>query len=98
MPEWGGLLRNYYYFIRESRGESRYSRAKRRKYYRYIEKEKIRLVTLGFDNELIRLYCRFLSNTRNINAQRRFEYYFIQESFDFSSEYPNNQLIKACSL
>lgn len=78
MPEWGGLLRNYYYFIRESRGTSRHSRAKRRRYYRYVRAEKDKLIMLGVDQELLRLYCRYLSNTRNQYAFKNFERHFNQ--------------------
>jgi len=75
MPQWANTLRNHYYFIRESRAANRYSRAKRRKYYRRIAAEKKRLIESGVDAELVRLYCRSLSNLRNQNAAERYEFY-----------------------
>ena len=56
-PEWANNLRNYYWFIRV---EGR-DKAKRRKYYRRIEKEKLRLVELGYDPVIVIALCRYLS-------------------------------------
>lgn len=74
----GTTLRNHYYFIRDSRTANRYSRARRRKYYRYIQDEKKRLIDSGVDAELVRLYCRMLSNLRNQNAAERYAIYAAQ--------------------
>lgn len=58
LPEWAGTLKNYYWVIRvESRDKD-----KRRKYYRWIAKEKLRLVETGIDYELIKAVCKYLSN------------------------------------
>jgi hypothetical protein len=43
-----------------------------RKQYRLIEKEKKRLHEAGVDQELVRLLCRHMVNTRNQKAQQRF--------------------------
>jgi len=65
-PEWANNLKNYYWYIRV---EGR-DKAKRRKYYRYIAKEKIRLSELGLDQELIILVCRYLSSLKNHSGVR----------------------------
>jgi len=76
VPEWGGLLRNYYFFIRSTRGvENKFKRAKRRRYYRYIASERRRIIEQGIDAEIVRLYCRWLANTRNEYTRKRFEGY-----------------------
>jgi len=59
-------LNNLYWFIRYTRIKS-----VKRKYYRYIAKEKKRLIDSGVDAEELRLYCRYLSNLRNERAQNR---------------------------
>ena len=66
-----GKLYNLYWYIRY------YSRnkTKKRKYYRYVAKEKKRLIELGADAEEVRLLCRMLSNRRNLHAERRLERY-----------------------
>ncbi|MCP5244429.1 MAG: hypothetical protein H6937_00050 [Burkholderiales bacterium] len=56
-------LYNHYWFIRYARNSS----AKRR-YYRYVEKEKKRLLVAGIDPEELRLLCRHLDNLRNRHA------------------------------
>jgi len=66
LPEWAGQLRNYYWVVRvESRDKS-----KRRRYYRYIAKEKLRLVEAGVDFNLIRAVCRYLCGF-NSAAEKR---------------------------
>lgn len=64
-------LNNYYWFIRCTR-----DKALRRKYYRWIAKEKKRLVKeSGVDAEYLRLYCRALSDRHNEHAEKRFAQY-----------------------
>lgn len=69
MSEWGGNLRNLYWFLRYHRN---WQESKRRMYYRRIAVEKKRLTESGVDPELVRLYCRFLSDTRNQHAEVRY--------------------------
>lgn len=57
-PEWSARLRSLYWYVRV---ESR-DKAKRRRYYRYIQKEKLRLAEQGLDQELIKAMCRYLTN------------------------------------
>ena len=64
------VLRNLYWQIRYHRNKSI-----RRKYYRYVFKEKQRLVELGMDREELRLICRVLANRLNQHAERRLEAY-----------------------
>lgn len=57
LPEWATTLTSHYVIIRvDARNQSR-----RRKHYRLIEKEKLRLAELGYCQECIKLVCRFLS-------------------------------------
>lgn len=69
MPEWGAVLRNYYWHLRFLRP---YDQAGRRRYYRKIEAEKKRLILSGVDGEAVRLYCRWMANPRNNDAELRF--------------------------
>lgn len=62
----GGPLRNIYWYIRASRRG-----AERRRFYRMARKEKARLAGLGFDQELIRLYCLSLADPKRENRVRR---------------------------
>ncbi len=62
LPDWSGKISNYYVVVRvEGRNKNI-----RRKYYRLIQKEKLRLAELGICQECIRLVCRFLSRKRLI--------------------------------
>lgn len=70
MPEWGGVLCNYYWQLRYHRA---YDEAARRRYYRKIEAEKKRLIESGVHQEEVRLFCRWMANPRNYAAQMRFE-------------------------
>ena len=63
-------IRNFYWRIRATRNPS-----KKRKYYRYVAKEKKRLIESGVDAEEVRLLCRALSNRLNSHAERRLERY-----------------------
>lgn len=60
VPALAGQLRNYYWMIRvEGRDKS-----KRRKYYRLVAKEKLRLAELGIDQNLIHQVYRYLSTLK----------------------------------
>ena len=63
-------LNNLYWHIRYTRNKS-----VKRKYYRYVLKEKKRLIESGVDAEEVRLLCRALSNRLNSHAERRLERY-----------------------
>jgi hypothetical protein len=63
-PEWANTLKNYYLHIRV---EGR-DKAKRRRYYRKIEKEKLRLAEMGVSQELLISVCRYLS-TLNLSSE-----------------------------
>jgi len=63
-------LNNLYWQIRYTR-----IRSVKRKYYRYVAKEKKRLIESGVDEEELRLLCRYLSNLRNERAGDRLEAY-----------------------
>ena len=52
-------LRNLYWHLRRVRC---FDSAARRKYYRRIRRERDRLVQSGYDRELVRLFCRYMSN------------------------------------
>lgn len=66
LPAWAARLRNYYWYIRV---EGR-DRAKRRRYYRYVVKEQLRLAEAGIDQELIKAICRYLSSFNKSSAER----------------------------
>lgn len=55
-PEWANNLKNYYWYIRV---EGR-DKAKRRRYYRRIYKEKLRLVESGVPEIIVEAACRYL--------------------------------------
>ena len=55
-PDWAGKLTNYYWVIR---AES-YDKSKRRRYYRLVAKEKLRLAELGIEQDLIEAVCNYL--------------------------------------
>ena len=77
---WARNLSNLYYLKRILRPGQE---SKRRAIYRAIAEEKKRLIESGVDTELVRLCCRYLANTRNRNAQRRFEEYDRQQVLPF---------------
>jgi hypothetical protein len=68
-PEWSSTIRTHYWHLRFARG---FDLSRIRKQYRLIEKEKKRLHEAGVDQELVRLLCRHMVNTRNQKAQQRF--------------------------
>ncbi|WP_143123962.1 hypothetical protein [Nitrosomonas ureae] len=63
-------LRNLYWQIRYHRNKSI-----KRRYYRYVFKEKQRLIESGVDHEELRLICRVLANRINVHAEKRLEDY-----------------------
>jgi len=66
LPEWATNLRQLYWVIRvEGRIES-----KRRRYYRKVEKEKLRLAELGVNQTKISAVCRYLCSFKNANTLR----------------------------
>jgi hypothetical protein len=67
LPEWSESLRHLYWIIRvEGRIE-----AKRRRYYRKVEKEKLRLAESGVSQIKIAAVCRYLCNFKNANTLRK---------------------------
>lgn len=62
-------LHNLYYTLRFCRS---YDKARQRRLYRQIAKEKARLVAAGVDAEQVRLLCRLLANPKNMHAQKRY--------------------------
>lgn len=68
MPEWAGLLANYYVVLRvEGRNKTL-----RRRYYRLVEREKLRLAVLGIDQHQIKAACRYLSSlNKSLNGSKR---------------------------
>jgi hypothetical protein len=66
IPDWAMQLKHYYWVIRV---EGR-DKAKRRRYYRYIAKEKLRLAELNIDQQAITKLCKYLSNFHPANATR----------------------------
>lgn len=74
-------LRNIYWRIRSDRRPSG-----RRRLYRLAAKEKARLAGLGFDGELIRLYCLCCANPHRAQRRKRLEEHAAgmrQLAFDF---------------
>jgi len=66
IPAWAEQLKFYYFVIRvEGRDKS-----KRRRYYRYIAKEKLRLAELNFDQQLIDVTCKYLSKLHPVCGKR----------------------------
>jgi hypothetical protein len=70
MPVWSGTLCNLYWRLRYCR---QWNQACRRRYYRKMAVEKKRLEQEGVDRELVRLFCRHLSNPRNLFAEKRYK-------------------------
>ena len=69
VPTWANRLKQLYWVIRVER----HSRVKRRRYYRYVLKEKLRLVELGYEQELVNAICRYYCEL-NVVSGRRLEY------------------------
>lgn len=66
LPKWADVLKQPYWRIRV---EGRNKRLKR-KCYRDIRIEKLRLVELGIDAELINAVCKYLVSHKQVNANR----------------------------
>jgi hypothetical protein len=67
LPDWSANLRHLYWVIRiEGR-----IKAKRLKYYRKVEKEKLRLAELGVSQTKIADVCRYLCNFKNANTLKQ---------------------------
>lgn len=64
------VLHNLYWQIRYHRNKSI-----KRKFYRYVFKEKQRLIESGMDREELRLICRVLAKRHCVHAERRLEAY-----------------------
>lgn len=64
LPLWAVDLYSPYWRIRN---DSR-NKTTRRKYYREVEKIKLRLAEQGHDQQLINAVCRYLSNHRKTSA------------------------------
>lgn len=66
VPKWAGNLHFPYWMIRvEGRNT-----AKRMKYYRAVQKEKLRLVEAGIPIEHIDAVCKYLVSHKQVNADR----------------------------
>lgn len=61
LPDWSDNLRNLYWVIRV---QGRIEKT-RRKFYRKVEQEKLRLAEMGINQEQIHAVCRYYSNFRN---------------------------------
>lgn len=68
LPKWAGLLANYYVVLRvQGRNQTL-----RRRYYRLVEREKLRLAVLGIDQQQIIAVCRYLSGLNKfLNGSER---------------------------
>lgn len=66
VPAWAGALNNYYWRIRV---EGR-NKALRRKYYRLVRAEKLRLVEAGVPVSQINVVCKYLVSLKQVNAER----------------------------
>jgi hypothetical protein len=69
-------LRCIYWFIRWCRLSK-----DRRRHYRRAQKEKARLAGLGYQREVIRLYCLSMKNPKNEARRKRFEEYFVESLY-----------------
>lgn len=66
VPKWASHLNNCYYRIRVEGP----SMGLRRKYYRMVRVEKLRLLESGVEIELIYSVCKYLVSFKQINADR----------------------------
>ena len=80
LPHWTGFLNNYYVVIRVD-GRNK---AIRRRYYRKVEKEKLRLAEVGYCQDCIRSVCRYLSVKRLAGSLRPCRLNHSQSYFDFT--------------
>ncbi len=66
VPAWANLLNNYYWRIRvEGRNKSL-----RRKYYRKVRAERLRLLESGVPLSHINVVCKYLVSLKQVNAER----------------------------
>ncbi len=65
-PPWALKLTHYYWVIRV---EGR-DKVKRRRYYRYVEKEKLRLAEMGIHQPLILAVCKYLVNLSVVSGNK----------------------------
>lgn len=85
LPDWSENLKSYYWRIRV---EGR-NKVKRRRYYRYVTKEKLRLAEIGVDQALINAVCRYLVNFNVVSGRKMHELMLSipqQLTFDFWSD------------
>lgn len=69
-PDWvSSKLHLWYFMLRVEKPKG----AKRRKLYRWIAKEKLRLAELNIDQELIEVTCRYLSSYNIVTGKRMIE-------------------------
>lgn len=66
VPLWASKLKQLYWVIRVER----HSRVKRRRYYRYVLKEKLRLVEMGYEQELVNAVCRYYCELSIVSGRR----------------------------
>lgn len=67
LPDWSENLRHLYFRIRvEGRNQ-----ALRRRYYRKVEREKLRLAELGISQIKIAAVCRYLCNFKNAKTLKQ---------------------------
>ena len=66
MPIWARRLKEFYWRISlEGR-----DKAKRRRYYRYAAKEKLRLAEQGINQDVIIAVCKYLANLNAMNGYK----------------------------
>lgn len=82
LPAYASTLCNLYWQLRARRP---FDLAKRRRIYRYLEAEKNKLFSQGYDKEEIRLLCRYLANTSNKHAELAFLRYAAQLRLPFEN-------------
>ncbi len=90
LPEWSKRLRSIYVRLRLGKR----NKALRRKYYREIQKEKLRLAEQGINQEKIRQVCRYLSETECV---RNYQCEFCSRIRSFLFE-PEFQLVLVFSV
>jgi hypothetical protein len=82
LPSWANVLKGHYWVIRV---EAR-NKAKKRKHYRMVRAEKLRLVESGVCVSEVNAVCKYLVSMKQVNADRlkaTFSTEIKQLSFDF---------------
>lgn len=82
LPAWASELSHLYFFVRVCCR----NKTTRRKTYRLIRTEKLRLIELGYDAAQINAVCKYLVSLKQINADRlsvALQVKQIQLAFDF---------------